>query len=230
MTSPLRKALDTIANMFTPDDLARSLADKESTVTKLEKASAEANANYFKVKIVDRAKAEVFKQEKLRLDTELGSVRDDIVSLTGMIDDATRDQRLAARARERAAIEKRVEIDKTFMTGLYLQLAKQLAPALHHLEETEALVFKFNLECEDGEERVTSAETALRRQPSQKTWLDPLYQSVSLPPVNPADEPFRKALTKDELESEAIGREAAQRIAARKRVTAVNPPGQRRTA
>jgi hypothetical protein len=91
------------------------------------------------------------------------------------------------------------------------------------------LVFAFNLENETGEAHVTSAETALRRQPSQKLWLDPLSRAVNLPQVDPADEPLHKALTREELHSEAIARDAAQRIAVRKYITAVNPPGQRRT-
>ena len=217
MTSVIRKALGSVTALFTPDDLTRSLQAKQAKAVDLEKASAEANANYFNVKIVDPAKAEVFKQEKFRLDTELGSVRDDIVSLTGMIDDATRDQRLAARARERAAIEKRIETDKAFMTDKYPELAKQMLPGLKHLEETERLVFQFNLQREDEEPHVTSAETALRQQPSQNVLLSPLHWSVALPQVNPADAPFRRALSPDGLQGEALAREAALRIATRKR-------------
>jgi hypothetical protein len=139
-------------------------------------------------------------------------------------------EKAAGRAKERAELLRRVETDKAFMTGMYQQLAKQMLPGLKHLAETERLVFAFNLENETGEAHVTSAETALRRQPSQKLWLDPLSQAVNLPQVDPADEPLHRALTRDELQAEAIGRDAAQRIATRKRVTAVNPPGQRRTA
>jgi hypothetical protein len=218
MTNALKKALDSVTALFTPDDLTRTLQDKQGKAVELEKASAEANNNYFKAKIVDPAKAETFKQEKLRLDTELSSVRDDITALKQMHEDATRDQRLAALARERAAIEKRIEADKAFMTGKYQELAKQMLPGLKHLEETERLVFAFNLQREDDEPHVTSAETALRKQPSQNVLLSPLHWSVALPQVNPADAPFRKALSPDELQGEALARESALRIATRKRI------------
>jgi hypothetical protein len=127
-------------------------------------------------------------------------------------------EKAAGRAKERAELLRRVETDKAFMTGMYQQLAKQMLPGLKHLAETERLVFAFNLETETGEAVVTSAETALRRQPSQKLWLDPLSQAVNLPQVDPADEPLHRALTRDELQAEALARESALRIATRKRI------------
>jgi hypothetical protein len=126
-------------------------------------------------------------------------------------------EKAAERAKQRAELLRRVETDKAFMNGMYQQLAKQMLPGLKHLEETERLVFQFNLQREDDEPHVTSAETALRKQPSQNVLLSPLHWSVALPQVNPADEPFRKALTPHELQGEALAREAALRIATRKR-------------
>jgi hypothetical protein len=187
MTSVVRKALDTVANMFTPDDLARSLADKESTVTKLEKASAEANTAYFRAKIVDPAKAETFRQEKLRLDAELGSIRDDITALKQMHEDATRDERAAERAKQRAELEKRVAKDLAFLEQ-YKELVRKIDDGLTHLDHTEALVRHFSKGAIASEPSIKTAEDS-RHAPGVH-YMDarrPLAQTVNLPAARNGD-------------------------------------------
>jgi hypothetical protein len=192
MTSVIRKTIDTVANMFTPDDITRSLQEKEAAVAKLEKASAEANNNYFKAKIVDPAKAETFKQEKLRLDTELSSVRDDITALKQMHEDATRDQRLAARARERATIEARVAKDMAFLEQ-YKAMAAKIIDGVNHLDETERLVELFRRKRADGEPPIKTAEDS-RHAPGVHAMAArrPLAQTVNLPAARNGD-PSRQA-------------------------------------
>jgi predicted nucleic acid-binding Zn-ribbon protein len=119
----------------------------------------------------------------------------------------------AARADKRAVIEKDVEIDMANLLGEYKDSAKKIAAIVERLERTERAVFSYNLELADGEQPIVSAEASLNRFP-----LPALHQSVSLPAINPPDEPFRKALTREELQGEAVAREAAQRIALRKQI------------
>jgi hypothetical protein len=225
------ESIKTIAKKFAPP----ATISKEHQAIMAAGAALDRQITDKKVELQEAGRADPASVQRIAgeltaLKAQRASNQDAVAALADGLESSKAAERTAARAKERAELFRRVEADKTFMTGMYQQLARQMLPGLIHLAETERLVFAFNLETETGEAVVTSAETALRRQPSQQLWLDPLSQTVNLPQVDPADEPFRKALTRDELESEAIGREAAQRIAARKHVTAVNPPSQRRTA
>jgi hypothetical protein len=121
-------------------------------------------------------------------------------------------ERTAARAKERSELVKENEIAKANIAK-YQQLAAQIVPLMENLEKTERRVFEYNLSLENGEEAIVSAEAALKRYP-----LAPLHQSVALPAIDPTAEPFRKALDHQELQAEAIGREAMRRIATRRRV------------
>jgi hypothetical protein len=156
--------------------------------------------------------------ELTTLKAQRASNQEAVAALADGLESSKAAERAAERAKQRAELSKRIEADKAFMTGKYQELAKQMLPGLKHLEETERLVFEFNLQREDDEPHVTSAETALRQQPSQNVLLSALHWSVALPQVNPADPPFRKALSPHDLQGEYLAREAALRIATRKRI------------
>ena len=225
------KSIKTIAKKFAPPaTISKEHQAIMATGAALDRQIADKTVELQEAGRADPASVQRIAGELTTLKAQRASNQDAVAALADGLESSKAAEKAAERAKQRAELLKRVEADKAFMTGKYQELAKQMLPGLKHLAETEGLVFAFNLENETGEAHVTSAETALRRQPSQPLWLDPLSQAVNLPQVDPADEPFHKALTREELHSEAIAREAAQRIAARKHVTAVNPPGQRHTA
>jgi hypothetical protein len=189
MNNPLKK----IAEAFRSDDLTHQIEAKKSEIERLEKQISVTNAEYFQHKITEPVKAAAVKEKMERLKTELESLRDDVVSLVGTHEKATRGERMAARAKERAAIEKRVAKDLAFLEE-YKEMVRRIDAGLNHLAETGELARRFSRDAPDGETAIVTAEHA-RHAPG--TWaIDaqrPLAETVNLPPVRHGD-PVRRAI------------------------------------
>jgi DNA repair exonuclease SbcCD ATPase subunit len=187
MNTPLKK----IAEAFRSDDLTHQIEAKKSEIARLEKQISVTNAEYFQHKITEPVKAAAVKEKMERLKTELESLRDDVVSLVGTHEKATRGERMAARAKERAALEQRVSKDKEFLKK-YSEAVAWLDAGLRHLDETERLVSRFSRDAVEGETRIETAESS--RHPPGTQVFDvkrPLAECVNLPAARHGDQARR---------------------------------------
>jgi hypothetical protein len=136
-------------------------------------------------------------------------------------------ERAEARAILQKRLVERVAADTTFIATVYPQHASPIADGLDHMAETERLVREFNETSEPGEQPIISAENALRRRRDQPSWLNPLHETVNLPPVDPADKPFRARMTDQERSARSAHRALRdQAMVARiqNEVAAAKPP------